>query len=166
MKKNYLILGLLLFTAATFAQKDTTAVDSFKFTILKQNKITSVKNQASSGTCWSFSGLGFFESELLRMGKPEVDLSQMFVVHHSYTDKADKYVRMNGTINFAEGGSFYDVVYVLKNYGIVPNKEMAGLNYGEEKHKHAEMDALTNAYVKVIVSNPIKSLSTAWKTGF
>ena len=83
MKKNFLILAILLFTVSAFAQKDTTAVDSFKFTILKQNKITSVKNQASSGTCWSFSGLGFLESELLRMGKPEVDLSQMFVVHHS-----------------------------------------------------------------------------------
>ena len=166
MKKNLLLFGLLFFTAVTFAQKDTTAVDTFKFTIVKQNKITSIKNQASSGTCWSFSGLGFFESELLRMGKPEVDLSEMFVVHHSYTDKADKYVRMNGTINFGEGGSFYDVFYVLKNYGIVPETEMTGLNYGEDKHKHGELDALTNAYVKVIVSNPNKKLSTAWKTGF
>jgi len=131
MKKNFLLLAILLFTVSVFAEKtDTTAVDTFKFSILKQNKITSVKNQASSGTCWSFSGLGFFEAELLRMGKPEVDLSEMFIVHHSYTDKADKYVRMNGTINFAGGGSFYDVVYVLKNYGIVPEKEMNGLNYG------------------------------------
>src|ERR1035437_5494163 len=134
MKKNILLLGLLFFSAVTFAQKDTTAVDTFKFTIVKQNKITSIKNQASSGTCWSFSGLGFFEAELLRMGKPEVDLSEMFVVHHSYSDKADKYVRMNGTCNFGGGGSFYDVWYVMKNYGIVPESQMNGLNYGEEKH--------------------------------
>ena len=166
MKKNLLVLGLLLFTAVTFAQKDTTVVDSFKFTTVKQNKITPVKNQASSGTCWSFSGLGFFEAELLRMGKPEVDLSEMFVVHHSYSDKADKYVRMNGTCNFGGGGSFYDVVYVLKNYGIVPETVMTGLNYGEEKHKHGELDALTEAYVKVVVTNPNKKLSTAWKLGF
>ena len=129
-------------------------------------KISPVKNQASSGTCWSFSTIGFFESELLRMGKPEVDLSEMFVVHHSYSDKADKYVRMNGACNFAGGGSFYDVWYVLKNYGIVPESEMTGLNYGEEKHKHGELDALTSAYTKVIVSNPNKKLSTAWKAGF
>lgn len=166
MKKNLLLIGLLLFTVATFAQKDTTAVDSFKFTTIKENKITSVKNQASSGTCWSFSALGFFEAELLRMGKPKVDLSEMFVVHHSYTDKADKYVRMNGTNNFAGGGSFSDVVYVLKNYGIVPESIMSGLNYGEDKHRHGELDALTAAYVKVIVSNPNKKLSTAWKNGF
>ena len=100
------------------------------------------------------------------MGKPEVDLSEMFVVHHSYSDKADKYVRMNGTCNFGGGGSFYDVVYVLKNYGIVPETVMTGLNYGEEKHKHGELDALTEAYVKVVVTNPNKKLSTAWKLGF
>ena len=167
MKKlSLFFLSLLLFTGATFAQKDTTKVDSFRFTIQKQLKITPVKNQASSGTCWSFSTIGFFESELLRMGKPEVDLSEMFVVHHSYSDKADKYVRMNGTCNFGGGGSFYDVLYVMKNYGIVPESQMTGLNYGEEKHKHGELDALTEAYVKVIVSNPNKNLSTAWKAGF
>jgi aminopeptidase C len=166
MKKTVFFLSLLIFSGAVFAQKDTAKVDSFKFTITKELKISPVKNQASSGTCWSFSTIGFFESELLRMGKPEVDLSEMFVVHHSYSDKADKYVRMNGTCNFAGGGSFYDVWYVLKNYGIVPESQMTGLNYGEEKHKHGELDALTDAYVKVIVSNPNKKLSTAWKAGF
>jgi len=167
MKKlSLFFLSLLLFSGAIFAQKDTAKVDSFKFTITKELKISPVKNQASSGTCWSFSTIGFFESELLRMGKPEVDLSEMFVVHHSYSDKADKYVRMNGTCNFGGGGSFYDVWYVLKNYGIVPESQMNGLNYGEEKHKHGELDALTEAYAKVIVSNPNKKLSTAWKAGF
>ena len=169
MKKIILFISLFVITGSVFAEKavkDTTKVDSFKFSIVKQNKITPVKNQASSGTCWCFSTLGFFESELLRMGKPEVDLSEMYLVHHTYSDKADKYVRMNGTINFAEGGSFYDVVYALKNYGVVPDNQMTGLNYGEEKHKHGELDALTKSYVSVIVSNPNKKLSTAWKNGF
>lgn len=167
MKKLLFFLSILLFSGAVSAQKkDTTAVDSFKFSIVKQNKITLVKNQASSGTCWSFSGVGFFEAEVLRMGKPEVDLSEMFVVHHSYSDKATQYVRMYGNANFGPGGSFYDVLYVLKNYGIVPESAMNGLNYGEEKHKHGELDALTDAYVKVMVKNPNKKLSTAWKTGF
>jgi len=80
MKKLLLIAALALCgTAVKAEKKDTTAVDTFKFTILKQNKITPVKNQASTGTCWSFSTIGFFESELLRMGKPEVDLSEMIL---------------------------------------------------------------------------------------
>ena len=166
MNKLLLIAAFAASTMAVSAQKDTTAVDTFRFTTIKENKITSVKNQASSGTCWSFSALGFFEAELLRMGKPSVDLSEMFVVHQSYADKADKFVRMNGTINFAGGGSFYDVMYTLKNYGIVPESEMSGLNYGEEKHRHGELDALTEAYVKTLVKNPNKKLSTAWKKGF
>lgn len=167
MKKIFFVLLVVALTVASAkAEKDTTAVDSFRFTVVKENKITPVKNQASSGTCWSFSSMGFFESELLRMGKPKVDLSEMFVVHHSYTDKADKYVRMNGTINFAGGGSFYDALYVLKNYGMVPDSLMDGYNYGEDKHRHGELDKLTKSYVDVIVSNPNKHLSTAWKTGF
>lgn len=169
--KKILLLSLILSSAflvsAQEKQKnDTAKVDTFAFTTVKQIKITPVKNQASSGTCWSFSGLGFYEAELLRLGKPEVDLSEMFVVHHSYTDKADKYVRMYGAANFGGGGAFYDVTYVLKNYGIVPESVMNGLNYGEEKHKHGELDALLDAYVKVIVSNPNKKISTAWKAGF
>ncbi len=166
---NKLLLSCILaaFAATTFAaDKTTAAVDTFQFTIVKENKITPVKNQASSGTCWSFSGLGFFESELLRMGKPEVDLSEMFVVYHSYSDKADKFVRTNGHINFAAGGSFHDVMYVLKNYGIVPEEQMNGLNYGEDSHRHGELDALTESYVKTVVRNPNKKLSTAWKAGF
>lgn len=166
---NKLLLSCILtaFAATTFAaDKTTAAVDTFQFTIVKENKITPVKNQASSGTCWSFSGLGFFESELLRMGKPEVDLSEMFVVSHSYSDKADKFVRTNGNINFAAGGSFHDVMYVLKNYGIVPEEQMNGLNYGEENHRHGELDALTGSYVKTLIGNPNKKLSTAWKAGF
>lgn len=169
MKKT-ILFTILLFCSFSFLkaqeQDVANAVDSFQFTIVKELPITPVKNQASSGTCWSFSGLGMIEAELLRMGKPETDLSEMFIVYHSYSDKADKYVRMNGTINFAAGGSFHDVLYVLKNYGMVPESEMIGLNYGEEKHKHGELDAVLTAYIKAVVQNKNKKLSTAWKAGF
>ena len=166
MKRN-LILSFLLFSAVSiFAQNAVSMDTTFNFTTVKENKISSVKNQASSGTCWSFSGLGFLESEIMRMGKPEVDLSEMYVVHRSYTDKADKYIRMNGKINFAPGGSFYDDIYVWKNYGIVPESVMDGLNYGETKHKHGEVDALTESFVNALVKNPNKTISTAWKPAF
>lgn len=166
MRKTVLITMFLLGAFSFVKAQEAIPTDTFIFTTVKELPITPVKNQASSGTCWSFSGLGLFESELLRMGKPETDLAEMFIVHHSYSDKADKYVRMNGTINFAAGGSFYDVLYVLKNYGIVPESEMIGLNYGEEQHRHFELDEITSAYVNAVVKNKNKKLSTAWKKGY
>ena len=165
MKKLFLATLIVVFVQTISAQ-NTLPKDSFAFTTVKENKITPVKNQANSGTCWSFSGIGFFEAELLRLGKPEVDLSEMYVVNQSYKDKADKYVRTNGTVNFAGGGSFYDVWYVLKNYGIVPDAEMKGLNYGTEKHNHGELDAMTKTFVENVVKNPNKIISSAWKNAF
>lgn len=163
MKKTIVAIFILGSALSSFAEKDTTAVDSFKFETIKQLPITPVKNQANTGTCWSFSTLGFFESEILRLKNQEIDLSEMFVVHHSYQDKADKYARMNGTINFEQGGSFYDVAYVFKNYGIVPESAMNGLNYGEKKHQHSEMTGMLKSMMEVVVKNPNKGLSTAWK---
>jgi aminopeptidase C len=166
MKKILLFMAILFLSFSFAKAQETAKTDTFQFTIVKELPITSVKNQASSSTCWSFSGLGLFEAELLRLGKPGVDLSAMFVVYHSYSDQADKYVRMQGNINFAPGGSFYDVQYVLKNYGIVPDELMNGLNYGEELHRHGEMDAVLLAYVKTVIQNKNRKLSTAWKKGF
>lgn len=167
MNKFLLTSALVLSAAfARAAAADTTAVDTFRFTITKANTITPVKNQANTGTCWSFSGIAFFESEMIRMGKPEADLSEMFVVHHSYNDKADKFVRTNGMLNFAQGGSFHDVMYVLKNYGIVPEAVKPGLNYGEERHNHSELEGVARSFVDVIVKNPNRKLSTAWKKAF
>lgn len=167
MNKTLFTAALIVVASLTLTYAaDPAAVDTFQFTITKQNKITPVKNQANTGTCWSFSGIAFFESEMIRLGKPETDLSEMFVVHHSYNDKSDKYVRTNGMINFAQGGSFYDVMYVLKNYGIVPEAIKAGLNYGEDRHNHSELEQVSRAFVDVIVKNPNRKLSTAWKKAF
>lgn len=140
--------------------------DGYQFTTVKEVKITPVKNQNRTGTCWCFSGLGFLESELLRMGKGELDLSEMFIVNHSYKDKADKYVRLHGYLNFAQGGSFGDVLYAAKHYGVVPESVMKGLNYGEDMHVHGEMESAASNYLKAIIKNPNRKLSTAWKKGF
>lgn len=139
---------------------------AYEFTTVKELPITPIKNQNRSSTCWSFSALSFMESELLRVGKGEHHLSEMFIVSNAYIDKADKYVRTSGNINFAPGSSFGDVLTVWKNYGIVPNEVMSGLNYGEEIHVHNEFDAVLSGYVKALLRNPNGKYSTAWKRGF
>jgi len=166
MKHIFIFLLTIGFYVTGFAQNNDVKVDTFRFTTIKALPITPVKNQANSGTCWAFSGIGFIESELLRMGKGEYDLSEMFVVSKNYSDKAQKYVRMHGTTNFGAGGSFADVLDCIKNYGIVPDQVQPGLNYGEKMHMHGELDQLLKAYVDVLVKDSNKKLSTAWFTGF
>ena len=124
--------------------------------------VTSVKDQYRSGTCWSFSGLSFLESEMLRLGKPNVDLSEMFVVWHTYSEKAKKHVRVHGNLNFSAGGAFHDVTNMIREFGIVPESVYTGLEYGEEKHVHGEMDQLLKQSVDAIVENKNRKLSTAW----
>lgn len=123
---------------------------------------TSVKNQYRTGTCWSFSGLSFLESEMLRLGKPEVDLSEMFIVWNTYSVKAQKHVRVHGSLNFAAGGAFHDVINMIRDYGIVPEEVFDGLNYGEEKHVHGEMDRVLKQHVDAVIENKNRKLSTVW----
>ncbi|WP_350456098.1 C1 family peptidase [Macellibacteroides fermentans] len=162
MKK--VLVGALLFACAltTVAQES----GDYVFTPVKELKVTPVKNQNRTGTCWSFSGLGFLEAELIRQGKGEFDLSEMFIVGHSYKDKADKYVRLHGKLNFGQGGSFEDVLYVTKHYGAVPESVMNGLQYGEDMHVHGEMEAIAYNYVNAVVKNSNGKLSTSWKKGY
>jgi bleomycin hydrolase len=138
----------------------------YLFTKVKNLEATAVQDQSSTGTCWSFSALSFFESELLRMGKGSHNLSEMFVVRNSYIDKADKYVRMHGKSNFGQGGAFHDIPYVIKNYGIVPEEVYSGLNYGTEKHNHNELDAVLTAMLKAVTENHQKSLTSSWKKAY
>lgn len=124
---------------------------------------TPVKDQYRSGTCWSFSGLSFLESEMLRLGKPEVDLSEMFIVWCTYSEKAKKHVRLHGNLNFSAGGAFHDVTNMIKMYGIVPESVYDGLEYGEEKHVHGEMDDVLRKSVDAVVENKNRKLSTVWQ---
>lgn len=138
----------------------------FKFTDVKILPTTSVKDQNKSGTCWAFSGVSALEDEVLRQGGPALDLSEMFIVRQNYIDKAKKYMRLDGKLNFAQGGGFADVLTVLDEYGIVPEEVYSGLNYGEEKHMHYEMADALKGYLDGVMRVGNKRLSEAWLPGF
>lgn len=166
MKKQ--IAAIILSTAITMPALADENPDStgFTFTDIELVKTTTVKDQNKSGTCWCFAGNSFFEDEILRTKGIETDLSEMFVVRHCYIDKARKFIRMNGTINFAQGGSILDIPYVWKKYGAMPEEAYNGLNYGEVKHNHYELADVLEGYLRGVLKNSNKRLSTAWEAGF
>ena len=167
MKKT--ILSLLLTVALALpamAQEEAKAeVKGYKFTDGKMVNGTSVKNQFRSGTCWCFSALSYLENEIIRAGGDVMDLSEMWIVRNVYFEKAIKYVRLHGALNFAVGGAFHDVTEGIKKYGIVPQEVYTGLNYGTELPHFNEIDAVLKAYVDAIIKNPNKTLTTAWQAG-
>lgn len=162
-----LLAALALAPAANAAVEnaDSAATDTtgFIFTDVKVVKTTPVRDQNKSGTCWAFSSTTFFEDEILRQSGKEVDLSEMFTVRHCYDDKAIRYVRRQGAANFTQGGSGFDVPYVWKTYGAMPEEAYRGLNYGEDKHVHGEMERMLKGCVNAAVANPNRRLSTAWR---
>lgn len=164
MKNIVLIATLGLFSLNTVAQEPKKE-EGFVFSTVKENPITSIKNQNRSSTCWSFSSLAFLESELLRQGKGEYDLSEMFVVHHTMADRAERYVRLHGDNSFSPGGSFYDVVYCMNNYGLVPQEAMNGIMYGDTLPVHNELDAVAEAYVNAIAKGKLTKLTPVWMNG-
>jgi len=114
----------------------------YQFTIVKNLDATAVQNQGQTGTCWSFSSLSFFESELIRMGKgKEFNLSEMFVARKAYPLKADNFVRMHGHTNFGEGGGFPDVIHVLRSFGMVPEDVYNGKKNPKEMHNHSVLES-------------------------
>ncbi len=164
--KKIIFISFALLAAVTLSAQEQPKAPEYEFTTIKENPVTSIKNQYRSGTCWCFSALSFVESEVLRMKGDSLDLSEMFVVGKSYRDRAVKYVRLDGHLNFAAGSSFGDVLHVINDYGIVPQEAMPGFNYGTDKPEHSELDAALKGYVDAIKSNPNRKLSTAWLRGF
>ena len=169
MKKFFVLaLGLVMATGAMASgveakpKKQAEQPDGIQFTVVKENPITSIKNQNRAGTCWCYSSLAFIESELLRMGKGEYDFSEMFLVHNTYLDRADKAVRTHGDVSFAQGGSFYDVIYGMEAFGLVPEAEMRpGVMYGMELSNHNELSAVSDAVVAAIAKGKLRSLQVS-----
>lgn len=168
--KKIIALALLAVVATGAKGKKQPKVDPNKpvFTIVKENPITSVKDQNRSGTCWAYSTLSYFESEILKNTGKTYDLCESFVANKDYMDRAVQVVRYHGDMQFAQGGSAYDVYYVLKNYGICPEDAMPfpGSLYGDSLNNFNEFFSLLEPYVEGIATNKASKISNQWKVGF
>lgn len=171
MKKAYLILIYFVSLGLSFGQDNLVnslkqnASDSakkFKFTIKIDLEDSPVKNQGSSGTCWSYSGNSYLESEMLRMGKPFVDISEIYTARCAYIERAKNYVRMHGGIPWGDGAELHDVVQIYKKYGAMPYDAYTGLNYGTTKNKFGEMQAMIEGMLKAVVENKNGKLTPNW----
>ncbi|MEG1026667.1 MAG: C1 family peptidase, partial [Flavobacterium sp.] len=140
--------------------------ENFKFTEVINLGTTSVKSQGSSGTCWSYSTNSFLESEMIRLGKQPVELSQIFSARNVYVEKGVNYVRMHGAISLGDGGALHDVINMYKKYGTVPREVYTGLNYGTDKNKFGEMGALIEAVLAAVVKNPNGELTPNWQKAY
>ncbi|CAM3581852.1 aminopeptidase C [Flavobacterium chungbukense] len=140
--------------------------ENFKFTEVINLGTTSVKTQGSSGTCWSYSTNSFLESEMIRLGKQPVELSQIYSARNVYVDKGVNYVRMHGAITLGDGGALHDVINMYKKYGTVPREVYTGLNYGTDKNKFAEMAALIEGVLSAVVKNPNGELTPNWQKAY
>ena len=145
-------------------------VDTTAFTVVKEIPITSVKDQHRSGTCWAFSSLGFIEAEILRNTGKTYDLAEAYVIYKTYIDRAIANVRMHGDVSWSQGGSFYDVLYCLKNYGIVPESAVtpAGTLYGDTLFNHSELEKVAQGYLGAFTGPHanVKKLSPCWQKPF
>lgn len=165
------VMPLMVFAQDDLVKKlDNNKSDSsktkFKFTNIINLERTSVKNQASSGTCWSYSTNSFLESEMIRMGKKPVDLAEIYTARCVYLEKADSYVKMHGSLSWGDGGECHDVINMYAKYGTMPQSVYTGLNYGTTKNKFAEMQAVLKGMLDAVVSNPNHKLTPNWKRAF
>ena len=185
MKNLILALSIILTGSICFAQnkdiakvnlpKESAVIDTIKnkidghyfFDVIADNDATGVKNQNRTGTCWSFSSLSFFESEIMRTSGKKVELAPMYIVRNAYLGKAENYLRMYGNFNFGAGGAFHDIPWVIERYGIVPMSAYKGLEYGEDEHNHSEMNQMLTSMVKVLAKKPQKGkLTPSWKKAY
>ena len=171
MKKTIVLALLAVFAmSASAVTQDNKKENPNKpvFTVVKENPITSIKNQNRSGTCWDYSTLSFFESEILKATGKTYDLCESFVANKTYMDRAIQVVRFHGDCEFAQGGSAYDVLHCLQNYGICPENAMPfpGSLYGDSLNNFNEFFSILTPYVMAIAKSTSKKLTPAWRNGF
>lgn len=169
MKKIFTltVAALLAMTMNAADQKEAAKSNKPVFTVVKQNPITSIKNQSRSGTCWDYSSLSYFESEIIKKTGKTYDLCESFVANKDYMDRAILVVRMHGDAQFAQGGSFEDVLRILEKDGIVPESAMPfpGSLYGDSLNNFNEFFSLMEPYVNAIATSKAEKISTQWKPG-
>ncbi|MFZ4863762.1 aminopeptidase C [Sphingobacterium sp. Mn56C] len=171
-RKSLFIAAALMATSATsFAQDNLInalknnvsdkSKDGFVFTQVINLGNTSIKDQGSSGTCWSYSGNSFLESEMIRLGKQPVEISQIYTAYHTYLEKAKTFVRLHGDQAQGEGGQLHDVLTIFKKYGAVPQEVYTGLREGQTRNNFSEMTNILQSVNQSIVKN--KKLTPNWQ---
>ncbi|WP_286735729.1 MULTISPECIES: aminopeptidase C [Sphingobacterium] len=146
------------------ANQNDNSKSGFTFTEVINLGNTSIKNQGSSGTCWSYSGNSFLESEMIRMGKKPVEISQIYTARNTYLDKARTYVRLHGGLSLGEGGQFHDVLNSFRKYGTMPQSAYTGLHYGTTRNNFGEMTNMLDAMLGAVVKG--KTLTPNWEKAY
>ncbi|MCC7297897.1 MAG: aminopeptidase [Bacteroidia bacterium] len=162
--KNSLSL-IVFFSSLSLLAQDTLTNrkgSEYKFKSIYNAEATSVQDQCRTGTCWSYSSLSFLESELIRNQKGKHNLSEMYIVRCAYIERAITYIRMGGKHQFDQGGEFHDIPYIVRKYGIMPEEAYKGLEYGEDRHNHAEMVSMLQGMLDKLKDNPQGKLTPAW----
>jgi bleomycin hydrolase len=153
-----LIITVICFAAFEgFAQEAETKQEAnpkYEFTIQKSLACTPVKSQDKTGTCWSFATASFIESEMMRRGKGEHDLSEMFIVKNIYKDKALNYVLRHGKANYSQGALAHDFINAAWRHGIVPEEVYSGKQFETDQHDHGEMEMLTKGMLEGVIKRP------------
>ncbi len=166
------LLSLIALLCATMVHAEADSIeaqtDTLIFTTVKACPVTPVKNQNQSGTCWSYSSLSWLESEVMRT-HPDIsslDLCESFVVSHTYVDRAERNIRTHGDASFSQGGSFYDVVYCMKHYGLIPEGIMPYpvMPDGDSLFNFSTFFAPMEAYVRAISESEAKKISPHWRS--
>ena len=135
---------------------------AYQFTVEVEVERTPVKNQYRTGTCLCFATISYLESELLRTGKGEFDLSEMFVVRNTYPKKADNYIRLHGKANFSQGGQAHDVMNCIRQNGLMPESSYSGMEIEESRHNHGEMVAVLTAMMDAVLTRKGKRVTPRW----
>ena len=168
MKKLFTLALLALIATGASAQDEKKAADNKPvFTVVKELPITAIQDQNRSGTCWNYSTLSYFESEILKKSGKTYNLCEAFVANKTYMDRAIQVVRLHGDCQFAQGGSAYDVLYALQNYGICPEDAMPapGSMQGDSLFNFNEFFSILEPYVNAVARNKTSKLSPQWKPG-
>ncbi len=176
MKFLQYLLVLLFISTSAIAQDDLVksldknvsekAKEKYQFTTLINLENSPVKNQGSSGTCWSYSGNSFLESEILRNGGGQIDISEIYTARCAYIERARNYVRMHGNVGWGDGAELHDVIAVYDKHGAVPYEVYTGLNYGTDKNKFGEMQAALEGFLQGIIKNKNGQLTKNWLPAF
>ena len=145
---HYTLSVLLLASASLWAENN----EGYKFETVVNQKVTPVKDQASTGTCWCFATTSFVEAELLRQGKGEYDLSEMFIVRQKYMNQLKDNFLRQGKGNIGQGSITTSWITAFNQVGIVPEEVYTGINYDSKLHNHSEMVEYMTAIAKEAVN--------------